>query len=649
MVCVDEVVAALTVKERNLLEQTYSKDLSSLVAVILRLLLVRSVVFSPGKFGTRYYYGVASVLDPVTSPLPTEESRRRRVLELVRRTVMELGRAVRNIDVLEYAASTLDVGDLTPTLITRDILGLKESGELRLVGLVRGDGRGINLYLPTELNLKDYPAPAAPTWLEEVRHTFNEMWAERTAQAADNGKLRPLSTGEVRVRLRDSSRYPENFTDPMVFVNAMQQLAQTSNPVVRKVRRLNQRAMLWAPANLDDAQLDVGDAYASDVERISEAVRRAEHALTRPVTLHDVQDQVELDPSIQPSGTSSIFSILSDAAKEHVGVHKGVRNKRATQHVHRIGKIADTAYYATTKSPEAAAFVEFGRLELHWSGMRVSEQLETLAIISLPTVAVGRVMLASTEIAAVVRDLDQLRTEGLLHGAQRQRAAELSEHITEVDDAVRRWLDEHGAVGGNLPKSVATDVPTWTANELLEVIRPLYPRSQKLQRGSKLLPLLGDAIRRVRNPRYANRFSTDSRIASEYLFDRTDALIYAAKEWSGHECGLQATLAGNELGRLRDVRFVLPALDSKDFNVRLSVVSCLAFLSSDVGNNRLREVATNDPDPGVRQSALWAYGFAGATDVRELLDTRSKNDQDIRVRDFAREVLLNTQDSWWAM
>lgn len=68
----------------------------------------------------------------------------------------------------------------------------------------------------------------------------------------------------------------------------------------------------------------------------------------------------------------------------------------------------------------------------------------------------------------------------------------------------------------------------------------------------------------------------------------------------GPECSFQAMLASNELGWLRDPRFVFPALASKSFEIRLAGISCLAFLYSNAGNTQLRHLATNDPDAGAR-------------------------------------------------
>jgi hypothetical protein len=429
----------------------------------------------------------------------------------------------------------------------------------------------------------------------------------------------------------------------------MQQLARTKNPGVRKIRRPKQKAVLWAPAGVEDSALDAGDAYASDAERVREALRRAENALARPVTVREVRGQIELDPSLQLTGSSRLVSVLSDAAKERItsGENCG-RRSRVAQHVYRIGNVADVSYYSTGRTPEAEAFIKIKRLEHRWSVMRVDEELGTLRLCSLPTAAIGRAILALADTDDLMCDLSSLRGGGHLRGEQRQTADELFNSMTEAADFAREWLKDHVTDDRLLPESVNRDVPGWTVDELLEVIKPLYPRSQTLSKNSQLLGLMGDVIRRVPNPEYVNRFSSNQRMASEYLFDRTDALIYAAKEWGGYECCLQATLAGNELGHLRDTRFVFPALDAKDFSARLAAVACLAFLQSEAGDERLRDVAVNDSDPGVRQSALWAYGFVGEKGAQALLESRSRHDADPRVRSFAQQILRNSEESWWA-
>jgi hypothetical protein len=152
-------------------------------------------------------------------------------------------------------------------------------------------------------------------------------------------------------------------------------------------------------------------------------------------------------------------------------------------------------------------------------------------------------------------------------------------------------------------------------------------------------------VRRTPNPKFEYRFSGNSDLAAEFFFDPTDALIYAAKRWGGRECSLQAMLASRELGYLRDPAFVLPGLKAPSFEVRLAAVACLAFLWSDEGTSRLKDSALHDHEPGVRQSALWAYAFAGGADARSLFTKAESDDPNHLVQEFASQTL--TMDSWW--
>lgn len=650
VVNIDEIIKALTAKEVDELQVTYANSLSSIVSKVIGLLCARGLVFTLGKYGHRSYYGVAGVLDPNTTSLPFAPSRRQRVLEYVRLTVSKLGRPVCTGDILEYTAELPEAKDITPTEIMHDVLNLKETGDLLVVGSVRGDGKGINLYMPADLDSNDYSNPEPLTRLEVVAQVFNELWSERVNQVAVSGrKPRPVSTGEVRERLSKISSYPELLADPLTLVNAMQQLAKSDNAKIRKIRRPKMRSVLWVPKEIEDSGFDINDTYASDTERVCEAVRRAAEALGRPVNLNDIQNQLELDPVLQPAGSSGLFSILADVAKETIDMGDRTRRKRAAQHVYRIGKVGEISYYFPEKTPEAQAFVEFGGLEARWKAMRIDDEISSIETCSLPSVLIGRAMLVKSETNTLLHNLNRLCDDGHLSAALQQEACEIRDHVIASRNEAQKWLTLYNLRRLGIPKRINTAILGWTGDELLEVVRPLYPRSQNIKKGSKLAPLIVDAIRRVPNPEFVNRFSDNQRKASEYLYDRTDALIYIAKEWGGYECCLQATLASNELGLLRDPRFIFPSLQIQDFNSRLAAIACLAFLPSEAGNERLREIAINDPDLGVRQSALWAYGFAGGSNAYQLLESRSKKDGDARVRAFALNVMQVSQDSWWTL
>ena len=192
-------------------------------------------------------------------------------------------------------------------------------------------------------------------------------------------------------------------------------------------------------------------------------------------------------------------------------------------------------------------------------------------------------------------------------------------------------------------------MPGLTSEELLTILKPLYPQAEKITNAAQLITLKYDSIRRIPNPAFVSRFAKDPQVAAEFLYDRTDALLYAAKQWGGPECCLQAMLASNELGWLRDPRFVFPALGSKGFEVRLAAIACLAFLGSNEGNEQLRELAIKDVDPGVRQSALWAYGFAHGEGAFELASRQAEDDISSQVRSFAEKVQQWSDSEWWLL
>lgn len=178
----------------------------------------------------------------------------------------------------------------------------------------------------------------------------------------------------------------------------------------------------------------------------------------------------------------------------------------------------------------------------------------------------------------------------------------------------------------------------WTAEELLRVLRPLYPRASEIETPHELVRLLHGDIRRIPNPAFGSRFLPDPLQAAEFLFDRTDALLYIAKQWGGLECCLQANLACHELGLLRDPRFIFPALESQSVDERLTTLACCAFLWSDEGNDRLKQAAMREAEPGLRASALWAYKFAGGEWAQELAGVMRQHDPSAEVREFAAQV-----------
>lgn len=647
-----EIVQALSESELTQLKATYQQNIGTVVGKILTLLQARGLVFSPGKIGQIRYYGAVSVLDAERAVLPDKQTRRGRTIELVRGAVAAFGRAVRIGDIFTYAKGRTEVCDLDLTSISHDVLSLAETKDLRVVGIVRGEGKGHNLYLPSEMDPASHIPQKPLTWIEEVAQAFSEVWAVHLQQAKDENRLpRPISTGEVRAKWSTTPGAHAKSSERQPVVDAMQILALKSReqpPLVRKIKRKGEKANLWAPVDTPSQELDLGHAHATDTERVGVAVRRSVKHLGRPVTVRDVSDEIELDPSLRPAKTQSLFSILSDISKEKADVVGGKPQKRGIRRVYRVGMVENEVYYYHRRDglSEAESYIDFLRLEIQWDWLRFGERIEALNNCYLPSAAIGQALLIGTEVEDMRGKLDAFLGRKM-DWSTRREAEVLHRRASEILADSRQWLDGHNQSTFALPQEVSRDVQCWTSHKLFEVLYPLYPVLRKNNDPTQVIALLYDQVRRVKNPHYINRFSKEPLEAAEFLFDRTDALLYAAQKWGGNECKFLARTARTELFWLRDERFILPALKAEDMKARLAAVSCLAFLWSDEAKTQLRQVAVEDLEPGVRQSALWGYGFAGG-DMKDLLQERSEKDNNAHVRAFAKKAMTLDERGWWA-
>ncbi len=650
---VTETAERLLPKEVRWLGKNYEKELSSLISSILESLIKKGLVFSPGRLGKHRYYGATGILDPERSTLPDSLSRRRRVLGIVYRAVEHFGRAVRTGDVLEFVCGMDEPGGISPELITRDMMNLAETGELALVATVRGDEKGANLYLPSDLNPEPFLPTEPLTWLEDVARSFTDLWNEELNHATDEGrKARPLSTGAVRTKVGEATSWPANLEDPRLLPNALLQLAHPDNALIRKVERKGQQSLMWAPVGVIDESLDLGDAYVSDAERVSMAVERGCRRLGRPVNIRDVRDEIEMDPALQPAGKSPLRSIVSDVSKQTIDAGNGNRRDRVNCHYIHVGKVNGDSYYHhdAATGDEARSYVRFRQLELRWSETAESAAHSDYRACMLPSVAIGRAMLVRAEVERLINDLDELLQERAVDQATRREAQSLRERVAEVIGTASEWLARQDTACLNIPRKVSTSITGWTAAELLQAFKPLYPAAKKLDSPNRLTTMIGRKIRRFPNPEFKSRFSKDPHKASEFLFDRADALLFAAARWGSYECCMQAMLIRSEIGALRDPRFIYPAFSSPSFEERLRAIACLAYVQSELGNELLRDASLNDREPGLRQSALWAYGFSGGEGSNELLAQRAKEDPDGRVRAFcqgALESLTKNEGLWW--
>jgi hypothetical protein len=428
VVTVAEVGDALLPKEAARIKKCYAKEFGMAIGSILNLLKTRGLVFTPGRIGISRYYGAAEVLDPVKATLPDIVSRRRRVLGLIYRAVEHFGRCVRVGDVLEFAGDLPETKDITAPLITRDVMNLAETGEIQVVGTVRGDEKGTNLYLPSDLDAELYNPTEPLTWLEEVAQAVGELWEEEIRRATEEGRRsRPISTAEVRARLLTFPRPHPNLDDPRLLPNALLQLAQTDDPTIRKVERPGLHSLMWAPTGIKNSALDLGDAFVSDAERIAEAVARACRRLGRPVNVRDVQDEVEFDPVLQPAGKQKLRNIISDISKEKLDGGNGDRRNRVNRQCFYLDKVGGKAYYCHDASSfdEALSYVKLRQIELRWSGSNTLTDLRAYERCALATVSIGRAMLVRAEAMGIAKDVDELISQCSMDGTTLREASSL--------------------------------------------------------------------------------------------------------------------------------------------------------------------------------------------------------------------------------
>jgi hypothetical protein len=655
---VGEVVAALSLfgKDARRLRKAYFSDLSTSVSKILAQLNHRGIIFSPGVIGSNRYYGSVNALPTEARSLPSLTTRRRRVLQLVHDTATALGRAVRTCDVLDYAARHPMECDISPELITRDIMNLKNTGDLQHVGTaLRGDSGGRNYYLPIDLDPAKFAAKQPLTWMEEVATSFKEVWEDRAREAAASGRLpRPVFSSEVRARMASAPQPHPNLQKRMYLVNALTELSETGSAIVRKVHRPGQRAVLWAPSDVPDDQIDVGDLFISDAERVGAAVARAVQRLGRPASVKDIGAEVKRDPTLRPAGTASLACVVSEASRLHMQFRReGEVTRYAFKHVRvfRVGRIGNDSYYHDSSEGlnDAKFFVQFENIKRKWDACGAVEQMGALAGCAYPSIALGRALMIEIDVRRAKLSLDRLLRTGCGTTEVRNKAESVLDQVRRIATQVQLWLKDKSRISIECPSGVNPAPRILTGAELLAFLKPLYPLATEITDPSRLVRLVFSRIRRVPNADFRSRFSRSPDEAAEYFFDRTDALLFAAQKWGGYECCFQAALASSNLGCLRDARFVFPLLSMDRFDDRLTGVACLAFLQTDEAVERLKTVAVQDPSSEVRESALWACGFVEGPRANGLFVCRQKHDPSDRLRDFSAKAQQLKPIDWWTL
>jgi hypothetical protein len=553
------------------------------------------------------------------------------VLVLVRHAVQELGRAIRSTDAIAFAEGKPEYSQLSPTVIQDAMPALHRKGEL-IGQTMRGAHH--KLYLPADLKPEDY-APHEPlSCLEWVKLAFDELWDERLREAQEQDRLpRPITTKEVRKRLVSLCYDDPRFFENRAFViNGLWELSKHSNASLRLLRRRKQKSLFWCPIGVPDEQLDLDNSYANDTERLGAAVQRAVARHERPVELKEIADEIEADPALKLKHYASVSRAVTAAVDYYTetGAPRSEYKYRNKGYFQSVGLLRNKAFYyhCGEGTEQARAYIELRQLELEWKELHADEHLYDLEGCRLPGVAAGRAMMLAAEAERIDTRLRSMIAGGLLVGQWADKAEGLSDLIAGAAERARSWPAAFATNGHKLPKRVSTHIPYVTKEELCDLLAPIYPYIQrKVEKPRQITAILSTRIRRVTVQGMRHR-----------AYDRTDALLFAARRFGGKECCLQAGIAAAELGLLRDPRFIFPAVDSRAVDARLTATACLAYIQSEEGNNLLKQLAMKDAEAGIRQSALWAYAFANGELAKDLASVMSKHDSAEEAREFAVRV-----------
>jgi hypothetical protein len=640
------IVDRLTVADRATILVGSDEDLLAVVASALAMLV---------KCG----HAVAVPGGHALAHLPFGLSRRQRTLSLCGRAVVALDRAVRASDVWrhaqEYAAAEIVFSGLTQELIIRDLLNLSRTGELVVIAEVRGrraDGR--NLVVPKVFVCEraDWTPKAPLTWLdyvvEQIRHLL-----EQRKRDDETSPTQAFSTKELRARLLEDAtedvpvatgRYGVDLEHPMTVTRALRQLAKSNNPLVCSVP---QRLAMWTLAQAD---VCVGGLcpYSSDTDRLIAAAQCATARTGSPVvTADDIKLEIEGDAALTLTGNGSVATMLSDLAKENIASAKGHRVMRREQRLRRVGTLGGhAAYWVSTGEKDeesllhAEALVALNGVTCAVERARITNRIVALESVISPIVATGRAR-------QLLAEVDQL--------AERVRimpraTAGVDACLATLDgqaDTIRGWIQFRAPRQAGMPNDIQIEQGGLTALELREIFAPINRTAELLTTGGAVIRQYGGLIRRVRNTRFRNRRSGDAETAPEFLFDVADSLAYAARQWGGPTCQLMTFWAIEEMGELRDPRYLVAALRTENAEIRRRVIGGLALLRAEGARDTILHHVRDDVDAGVRECALWSIGMLLGDAANPLLNDVAVNDPDARVRRAASKFLSIGAHWWW--
>lgn len=565
---------------------------------------------------------------------PEERALEERVVRAVGEVARRRGATVTPEEVQAHAR----LDGLDPRVVDRCLRALATRGRVTRLAPTRGSGWVTARYLPPDLDATVYRETARATVREVVLAALRLLWDERDAAArvASTGRVRPPSTDDVAAHAE--AGWPEVVaaTGPMrrLIAATLARAADGPGAPVRRIRCAASSRVFWAPADVPDADVDVAPGLG-DGERVRTAVQRAEARRGAPARSEDAWEETQAQAELRLRSRQAFSATLARESRPH-----GTRPARSPTTgptrrpppIQRVGTFGDDTFYTAGDAAGGRAYVAALHLWHDWERARADNQIEALGGATLPSVVAGRARLIAADVDGVRDRANRLARDPAARPEDRATAERVRAAATDARDALRQSLrlgvGEPGR-GTHAPAPPLSEHPDdsadyWTPLEAaaaLAVIAPEFGDGGDAQRVA--LSRLSLRVRRVPNPDVVGRRPNRVRASRAYVLNRTDTLLYGAS-WAGCECATQAAVARHELGALRDPRYILCDLASRTYTERLAAVACAAFCWSPAGTAALGRLARRDVDPGVRQAAAWAFGFARGAGAAELLRGTSR-------------------------
>lgn len=621
-----------------------SAELAQAVGRDLYHLWTVGTIRCAGKDNKAHLYACPTTLPGIAALLqPGQGSRRKRVLSYVRTAQLKLGRPVRLCDVVDAARDAGEI--LTPKTLSTDLSNLARGRHLRTAGSVRGAG-GSKLYELAEAFAAPKKTPSL-TWVETVKEAFAELWKERESEAAGrDARPVPIAAREIRHHLE--AKYPsegeEHTATNVTF--ALVTLGRGRSPVLRHISGSRTLDTRWVPAGVMNDCLDLtgqdAAACVHDSERLALLLDRIEEQTGKPAAnSRELRAEMLKDSGISLIARSLTKAIDATCPRSGPG-HSDIR--RGDARILRAGMVGCTPYYCLpSKRDEATAYIEWLQSKLEWRRLDAARLVQQAQDCILPAVKAAQINLVLKNCQRLLSVLNQQAGDVILPEDIRVAARLLAEDVSKV-------LDEHHDTSNKLqfqhdPKTASP--ATWEPKELASAVARLSGEG-KPEETEKVIHRLRPLLQPVRNPASDPSATTPRRSLPQH-FDRTSALLVLATRYGGRTCTVQAELAANELRVIRHAEPAMASLQSHHPDHRLSAVACLAFLQDERGTQLLPSLVQNDAEPGIREAALWAYGFSDGEDAMALASRAAQANSSEQVRRFALHVLDTITDpmGWW--